>query len=126
MERIHDELQRQLADSGASLDVIYYCPVVLDGTDRTQVDHPDRKPGPGMLLRAAHDLGLDLTASWMVGDLISDALAGYHARCRGSIQIDPEMRSFGEGNARFSGLQCCDDLVAAITLVIEDRIRLSV
>ena len=38
-----------------------------------------------MLLRASGDLGLDLGASWMVGDMISDVLAGINAGCRGSI-----------------------------------------
>ena len=40
-----------------------------------------------MLLRAAADLGLDLEASWMVGDLISDVLAGLNAGCR-SILVE--------------------------------------
>ena len=46
----------------------------------------NRKPGPGMLLQAADELGLDLTDSWMVGDLISDVLAGLNAGCR-SIMV---------------------------------------
>ena len=41
-----------------------------------------RKPGPGMLLQAARDHGLDLAASWMVGDTVSDILAGRNAGCR--------------------------------------------
>ena len=46
------------------------------------MENHNRKPGPGMLLRAADELGLDLTASWMVGDMISDVLAGLNAGCR--------------------------------------------
>jgi D,D-heptose 1,7-bisphosphate phosphatase len=82
LKEIHAELERQLAEAGASLDAIYYCPAAPAGDDRTVVECPDRKPGPGMLLTAAAEMGLDLAASWMVGDLISDVLAGLNAGCR--------------------------------------------
>ena len=82
LEQIHTEMRRQLAASGATIDGIYYCPVAPGSDDRSLVEHPDRKPGPGMLLRAAADLQLDLAASWMVGDLISDVWAGLNAGCR--------------------------------------------
>ena len=45
-------------------------------------DHPDRKPNPGMLLRAAEEYGLDLARSWMVGDKTLDLEAGRRAGCR--------------------------------------------
>lgn len=41
-----------------------------------------RKPGPGMLLGAAAEMGLELPACWMVGDTVSDMLAGRNAGCR--------------------------------------------
>jgi D-glycero-D-manno-heptose 1,7-bisphosphate phosphatase len=82
---VHDELARQLAAEGVALDAVYYClaapaPTGLD-------DHPDRKPNPGMLMRAAADLNLDLPASWMVGDGQVDLQAGRNAGCRGSILV---------------------------------------
>jgi D-glycero-D-manno-heptose 1,7-bisphosphate phosphatase len=40
-----------------------------------------RKPAPGMLLAAARDLGIELTASWMVGDTDGDVIAGRAAGC---------------------------------------------
>ena len=82
LHEIHAEMNRQLAERGTALDGIYYCPDVPSGDDRTVVENPNRKPGPGMLLQAASDLGLDLAGSWMVGDLISDVLAGLNAGCR--------------------------------------------
>lgn len=52
-----------------------------------------RKPQPGMLLAAAQDRGIDLAASWMVGDSESDVLAGRRAGCR-TIRIgSPDVRS---------------------------------
>ncbi len=84
---VNDEMVRQLAAEGVALDGIYYCPEAPAGDDRTAITHGDRKPGPGMLLRASAELGLDPLASWMIGDMISDVLAGINARCRGSILV---------------------------------------
>ncbi len=86
LREIHAKLQRLLEAGGARLDAIYDCPVA-PGTDaETIVDHPDRKPGPGMLLKAATDLRIDLSRSWMVGDRLSGVLAGVNAGCR-SIRV---------------------------------------
>ena len=51
-----------------------------------------RKPKPGMLLRAASELGIDLAKSWMVGDRWRDVDCGHAAGCR-TIFID---RSYAE------------------------------
>jgi D-glycero-D-manno-heptose 1,7-bisphosphate phosphatase len=48
----------------------------------------DRKPGPGMLRKGARELGLDLSTSWMIGDMISDVLAGINAGCRGTFLVE--------------------------------------
>jgi len=87
LEEIHTEMHRQLAEEGAELDDIYVCPHVPAGEDRTTIEHSDRKPGPGMLLRAARELDLDLSRSWMVGDMLSDLLAGRNAGCHGTILV---------------------------------------
>ena len=84
---VHEAMCRQLAEEGARLDGFYFCPEVPASDDRTAVEHPDRKPAPGMLLRAAVDLDLDLSRSWMIGDLVSDVLAGRNAGCMGSILV---------------------------------------
>jgi D-glycero-D-manno-heptose 1,7-bisphosphate phosphatase len=107
---VHAELERRLAEAGAALDGAYFCPTVPASDDRSAIDDPDRKPGPGMLLRAAADLGLDLARSWMVGDMISDALAGLHAGCRGSILV-----ACGQGRAGELPAE-----VAARTVVVAD------
>ncbi|MFA6107639.1 MAG: D-glycero-beta-D-manno-heptose 1,7-bisphosphate 7-phosphatase [Candidatus Latescibacterota bacterium] len=83
LEEIHAELQRRLAAAGARLDALYYCPHHPDEGDppfRCRCDC--RKPAPGLLHRAAADLGIDLTASYMVGDTRSDLEAGWAAGCR--------------------------------------------
>ena len=86
---IHAEMIRQL-DQGhprAGLDGIAVSPHVPISGDRSVIEHTDRKPGPGMLRKAAEDLELDLSASWMVGDRASDVGAGRNAGCRGSVLV---------------------------------------
>src|SRR3974377_903699 len=75
-------MRRQLAERGTTIDAIYCCPVAPANDNRSMMEYPERKPGPGMLLHAATDLNLDLAASWMVGDLISDVLAGLNSGCK--------------------------------------------
>ena len=78
---------RQLQLAGSKIDGWYFCPEAPVTGDRTQIEHPDRKPGPGMLIRAAADLNLDLSQSWMVGDMVSDLMAGFNAGCRGAVLV---------------------------------------
>lgn len=80
LAEIHSLLQRLLLREGAQLDAVYWNP--HPPPEQGQLCHPDRKPQPGMLLRAAKEHGIDLVRSWMVGDSISDALAGRAAGCR--------------------------------------------
>ncbi|MCA9312484.1 MAG: HAD-IIIA family hydrolase [Phycisphaerales bacterium] len=85
--RISDHVCDLFAREGAVFDALYHNPHVPQGKGRTAVEHPDRKPGPGMLLTAASELHLNLAASWMVGDFVSDVLAGHHAGCQGNVYI---------------------------------------
>jgi D-glycero-D-manno-heptose 1,7-bisphosphate phosphatase len=119
LEQIHAELGRQLGECGVAFDAIYHCPVVPSSDDRMVVEYHDRKPGPGMLLRAAADLALDLGASWMIGDLPSDVLAGLNAGCRSILlesgQLSPEERSALAGRTLTA-----PDLAAAADLILAD------
>ena len=86
---VHRRMDQLLADRGAKLDGLYYCPVAprQDVVDRSTVEHPERKPGPGMLLRASREMLLDLGRCWMVGDMLSDTHAGRNAGCRGTVLV---------------------------------------
>ena len=87
MHAVHEEMVRQMSAAGAALDGNYWCIYAPQTPDKTVIEHVDRKPGPGMLLRAAHDLNLDLAKSWIIGDQVSDMLAGRNAGCRGGILV---------------------------------------
>ena len=83
LEEIHGELRRQLKEKGAHVDAIHYCPYHPEGTvERYAQDSQLRKPNPGMLLKAAAELGIDLASSWMIGDGARDVEAGQRAGCR--------------------------------------------
>jgi D-glycero-D-manno-heptose 1,7-bisphosphate phosphatase len=72
-----EHIQRELLASGVVLDGIYHCPHHPDSKlPDLAVECRCRKPAPGMLLQAAQDLSLDLQASALVGDKISDTQAG--------------------------------------------------
>lgn len=81
--RIHAHLRTELQRVGLDLAGLYAC----TAEDR---DHPDRKPRPGMLLRAAEELGLDLSRSWMIGDSERDIEAGLRAGCAHTVLIGPD------------------------------------
>jgi D-glycero-D-manno-heptose 1,7-bisphosphate phosphatase len=85
---VEERLARMLADSSAHLDAILACPYHRDGVPPwAHPAHPARKPRPGMLLAAEKLLNLDLRASWIVGDKLSDLEAGYEAGLRGSLHV---------------------------------------
>lgn len=70
-------------DAGAVIDRIYYCPHHPNANvEKYRTGCDCRKPRPGMLFRAATEFGIDLSASFMVGDRMSDVIAGALAGCR--------------------------------------------
>lgn len=79
------ELEARLRARGApAFDGFYYCPHHPSATLlEYRTDCACRKPRPGLLLKAAEDLDLDLEASYMVGDRPTDLQAGHRAGCRG-------------------------------------------
>ncbi|CAM5744073.1 D-glycero-alpha-D-manno-heptose-1,7-bisphosphate 7-phosphatase [Streptomyces afghaniensis] len=83
---MHERLRDLLADHGVTLDGIYFCPHHRDGrVEALAISCRCRKPEPGLLLRAAVDLGIHLQRSWMVGDFLSDVGAGHRAGCRTAL-----------------------------------------
>lgn len=82
-EAVMARIKELLAAAGAHMDGIYLAPHHHKGLGAyAHPDHPDRKPNPGMLLRAAQEHGLDLARSWMIGDKEIDLSAGRNAGCK--------------------------------------------
>jgi D-glycero-D-manno-heptose 1,7-bisphosphate phosphatase len=79
MEWMRAEFEREQV----RVDGVYFCPYHPEhGVGEYRREHEDRKPGPGMLLRAAREHRLDLTQSVMVGDRCSDVAAANAAGLR--------------------------------------------
>ena len=85
--KIQARLNALLLAEGASLDGWYFCPEKRLSEGFEAIDYPDRKPGPGMLLKAARDFDISLAHSWMIGDMLSDTIAGKNAGCKGTVLI---------------------------------------
>lgn len=72
LKKIDEKLLEDVRSAGGDIDAIYFA----SSNDKTD---PMRKPNPGMLLKAADDLGIDLTKSYMIGDMTTDISAGEKA-----------------------------------------------
>jgi D,D-heptose 1,7-bisphosphate phosphatase len=82
------DITKLLAQERISFDGFYFCPHHEDGeVSEFSIECDCRKPKPGLILRAAREHGIDLTRSWMVGDILNDVEAGNRAGCR-SILLD--------------------------------------
>jgi D-glycero-D-manno-heptose 1,7-bisphosphate phosphatase len=80
VEEVHERVRQLLAEEGARLDGIYYCPHHPEvGGPAYRRSCSCRKPSPGMLERARDEMGIDLHASYMVGDSVKDLEAGHRA-----------------------------------------------
>ncbi len=83
LQAIDKKMKEELAQDGARLDRIYYC---LDHPEAVKKEYrknsPCRKPNPGLLLKAAQELKIDLASSYMIGDGLIDVQAGKRAGCK--------------------------------------------
>jgi D-glycero-D-manno-heptose 1,7-bisphosphate phosphatase len=80
---IQDRVVELVGQEGVSFDAFRICLHHPEGSLPELSRECDcRKPAPGMLIGAAEELGIDLRASWMIGDTDADVLAGRAAGCR--------------------------------------------
>jgi histidinol-phosphate phosphatase family protein len=80
---VEARLRALLAAAGVPLAGFYACPHHPEGiVERYRAVCDCRKPAPGLLTRAARDLGIDLGRSWLVGDTFHDGEAGRRAGCQ--------------------------------------------
>jgi D-glycero-D-manno-heptose 1,7-bisphosphate phosphatase len=88
LREVHEELERRLGMEGAHLDGIYYCPHLPSGGSEPDWEGCDcRKPASGLLSQAAADLGLDLRASYMIGDHFSDVECAQRVGAKGILVL---------------------------------------
>lgn len=126
LDRVHGGLERLLLEGGARLDAAYYCPNYPEGADeRYTKDLSCRKPATGMIERAVRERGIDLSASYVVGDSSTDVELSQRAGIPGVLVMT------GKGAAELAvakarGIRvahAAPDLALAVRWVLADMER---
>lgn len=96
MNAFNDLLVARLAEDGAIIDAVYAAPFHPDAVEARyrHPDHPDRKPNPGMLLRAIAEHDLDPARSFIIGDQKRDLQAGERAGVAGFLFEGGDLNAF--------------------------------
>lgn len=116
LSEIHREMERRLAEAGAFLDAIYYCPHhPTEGRVPYRMACACRKPNTGLAIRAAVDLDLDLGHSYVVGDQWTDMELASRIGAKGFL-----ISGGGEAGPRWANAIVVRDLLEASEKIIED------
>lgn len=111
---VEARLRDLFVEHGASLTAFFYCPHAPDAAGASVCDC--RKPMPGLLLQAAVVHGVDLSASWMIGDILDDVEAGRRAGCK-TVLIDNGNETEWRMGPRRQPHCCVADMAAAARIV---------
>jgi D,D-heptose 1,7-bisphosphate phosphatase len=104
---VEEKLKQLLEPHGISLSGFYYCPHHINGIiHEYAADCYCRKPFPGMLLHAADVNDLNLSQSWMIGDILNDVEAGNRAGCKTILIDNGNETEWLGGNYRNPTLTC--------------------
>jgi D-glycero-D-manno-heptose 1,7-bisphosphate phosphatase len=96
---VEHKIQSLLHEHGLSLAGFYYCPHHPEGDIAVySIDCSCRKPKPGLILEAGLDHQIDLSQSWLIGDILHDIEAGHRAGCK-AILINNGNETAWEMNA---------------------------
>jgi D,D-heptose 1,7-bisphosphate phosphatase len=81
LKEVEEKIKLSLLKNRVMLNGFYYCPHAENEGCNC------RKPKPGLFFKAAKDLEIDLSKSWMIGDILNDVEAGKRSNCK-TILID--------------------------------------
>jgi D-glycero-D-manno-heptose 1,7-bisphosphate phosphatase len=113
---------RSFAERGAPIDKVYHCPFhPTHGIGSYKLDHPWRKPRPGMLIQAAKDIGVDLNRSVLVGDKLTDIEAAAAAGVQGRMLLNIGGQEVGITDIEYQTVCSFADLEKAIKAYIAGR-----
>ena len=123
-EAVVDEVHRHIADvleaGRAHIDAYYYCPHHPDGKVARYAQPCDcRKPGRGLVDRAAREFGIDPAASFVVGDRWLDVALARAVGARG-VLVRTGYGATEETRAP-DGLRAdaiADNLIAAVSWIL--------
>jgi rfaE bifunctional protein nucleotidyltransferase chain/domain len=90
-QALSNSLRKHLTECGVELAGIYHCPHHPHGSVKSLARDCDcRKPKPGLLIQAAHDLGIDMSRSLLIGDKQTDIQAARAAGVSHAYSVDSE------------------------------------
>jgi D-glycero-D-manno-heptose 1,7-bisphosphate phosphatase len=120
LARVPRRLTEMLEELGVPLAGFYACLHLPMAGGALGTPCGCRKPAPGLIHRAADDLGLDVGASWFVGDTWYDISAGRRAGCR-TVQVGPEIRLVHTLPPEKRPTYVAPDLAVAAALILASR-----
>lgn len=93
LQQIHNKMETELGKFGVYVDGIYYCPHhpdkgFVDERPEFKIKCNCRKPNPGLILKAAKELNIDISQSYMIGDSDTDIECGKKAGCLKNIKVN--------------------------------------
>lgn len=92
---LHAWMAERIEDAGGKVQHFYFCPFHPDGLlDAYRRDSPDRKPHPGMLLKAMSDYSASPEETIMIGDKDTDLMAAAAAGIRGLLFQGTDLERF--------------------------------
>jgi D-glycero-D-manno-heptose 1,7-bisphosphate phosphatase len=99
MQAVHAGMTADLARAGAHIDGLYACPFHPEAVEARyrHPDHPDRKPNPGMILRALADFSVTPNRALLIGDKATDLEAARRAGVRGVLFDGGNLDAFVAG-----------------------------
>ena len=120
-----NRIRTDLAAHDVDISGFYYCAHYPDTLlSRYNVRCDCRKPAPGMILQAADDFDIDLTKSWMIGDILDDMEAGKRAGCK-TILLNVGNETAWEFNDLRTPTYYANDLIAAAGIILNDTNMIS-
>ena len=123
---VHRHIEQMLREKGVFIDGFYYCPHhPTEGKGEYLASCECRKPEPGMLIRAAEEMNIDLARSYVVGDTEKDIILADKVGARGILVrtgygSETEKEIIGR---EIIPAYIADDILAAVRWIIEDRKR---
>jgi D,D-heptose 1,7-bisphosphate phosphatase len=127
VETVHTRIQRILKAKGAFIDAFYYCPHHPEGVGTYQQSCACRKPEAGLLIAAARDMDIDLTRSYVVGDMVKDIQVASKVGAKGLLV----KTGYGENTIRkdftVGSAETCrpyyiaEDILDAVNWIMNDR-----
>ena len=120
VKAVHATINEMLREKGAFIDGFYYCPHhPTEGIGSYRISCDCRKPAPGMLIRASEELDIDMSSSYVVGDMVKDIELANNVGARGILV----RTGYGKNVVSTDIKPACiaEDILAAAEWIVRDQ-----